>query len=302
METSSSPDGASAPTEPKPPALFMAFWLACALIMFLLAAWKTRELTALKELDAETFPVGIYGAAARDDAVSQIQYEAGPHGRAWRVYLPDATKTSIEKDSVVILPGTLSCVSGKLMEIPVKHGKAHDQPVSVIDTNFKADADTVEGLLIQDVLSKFFQYNGASFTCRIDAPLEREKSYADRALSVRYLPKDEAEGIVDGTGNQYAMLFLLSRAREPKDLTFGINVEHSRAVQIFGGVTQSASTTLLQPGVQAEVEFEDDELSNRRDAGFVVVGALIALGAAMAIEALRPLVESLARKFQRASR
>jgi hypothetical protein len=61
--------------------------------------------------------------------------------------------------------------------------------------------------------------------------------------------------------------------------------------------TESLNSTAVRnvlPGTAVTVRWETVHAESRRDGIFVIIGALVALGAAMLIEAVRPLIEELA--------
>jgi len=80
-----------------------------------------------------------------------------------------------------------------------------------------------------------------------------------------------------------------------------VHIEDVENLQIYGGHSLSPSETQLNYYTEpfAEIRYTDPRLEGQREILFVVIGALIALGAAMALECFRPFVEFSARRRSR---
>ncbi|MBV9737745.1 MAG: hypothetical protein JO177_06195 [Candidatus Eremiobacteraeota bacterium] len=85
------------------------------------------------------------------------------------------------------------------------------------------------------------------------------------------------------------------------DLDFSAVIADAENMQIYGGHSASPSETRLadDAGPVSYINYTDARLESQREMIFVVVGALIALGAAMALECFRPFVEFSARRRSR---
>lgn len=257
-----------------------------------MAGWKTDQLTALVANPFVTRPVGIYASSTLRYERGVVEYDSDGLNSSWIISLRNADKSDIQPGVSVLLPGTLTCATEQLMPVNVVHGNLSGSLVSIVSSDRPDTYAAAVSAFIGSALQNVFDYKRWKIHCNVPAPLQQNQSFAGRGLVVEFVTWKNLAPLtqVPVSTKKLPELQRIDVAEVPS-LTFATRINLSKNVQIFGGLGQSAASTVLRPEENALVTYEDEQQGNRRDMGFVVVGALIALGAAMAIEALRTLFE-----------
>ncbi len=108
------------------------------------------------------------------------------------------------------------------------------------------------------------------------------------------------------TAKRYDVMFAHRVAYEGNapiaTVRFSATIDQGDAIQIFGGRSTSSNATDMAVGTIATVRYNDVRDESRRDVILIVIGSLIAIAAAMALEAIRPYVELWARGASKSSK
>lgn len=275
---------------------FGALWGLCAIVVLAIAAYKTAQLTTPfvpQPLPGRVGVLGTFGPAHPPTAT--VRYEESGALTSWVIQYPAGTR-------FVLLPASsgIQCrqesTAAQDFAVPVTDGPGGSERVNVVAAN----ANT--GLTWQTPPV----YAAGYFRCHLPRPLEVRDSFAGSELPfyASFDPEQrvsqEQETIGDAMAN--SSISEEGRGLHAARLLVSAAVDRAQNMQVYGGLEQSVSATVLLPGENATFKYDDVDLLNKRDAQFVLVGALIALGAAMALEALRPFVEWLAASMHRSSK
>ena len=280
---------------------FAVLWRSLALIAFVLAAVLTAHVVRVRDETPIMQFVGAYGDY-RGDAVATL-------------YLSHdvMTMTAPPQTKYILLPGSGPC--WLVQENEIRTGMTGTQVASVgkdgdgiiaeseagpspppknwIRPVKSAKASSYAGFILADVSGSW----ASGMT--VDGP----KSIA---CSLANVPPARL------TYTKYALLLAYDREDAPNDplMFFGWNwsgkrpietlrvvpdIPHADAVAMIGAVATGAYAD-LHPLDRLRIEYNDTVNESRRDILFVVIGALIALGAAMMLESLRPIVEMYAER------
>ena len=79
---------------------------------------------------------------------------------------------------------------------------------------------------------------------------------------------------------------------------FRPNFDNEESLEFFGGSSNSGKAT-VDTNENVELVYTDAKADGERNVGLVIIGAVIALGAAMILESLRPVVETIAHRQAR---
>ncbi len=237
---------------------FLLIWGGLSLLMFLIAAVLTGILVRVSILEGNYNPIGMYGnfsAATR----GWIYFEHGHGTSDFLVYYPAGTRA-------VALP------SGKLKRC--------------WDGTSKTGAALVSGIASEQWEKHAFYRidvsrgergtpKAGAFTCQI-AFAPRRESFTSFTTDVWFLPT-------------------ISHAGEPiATLNFSATLDDADNMQVFGARSTSSSGADMEPDDEAVVRYTDIRREGLRDVALVLIGAFVALGAAMALEAIRPYIEATA--------
>jgi hypothetical protein len=237
---------------------FLLLWGGLALVMFCIAAALTAALVHVSLVESDYHPIGMYGDY-RSHAVGWIYYERHGGNSDFLVYYPART-------TVVVLP------FGRLTKCAIGD-PARTLPASAIERSQHQGRDYY-------LVALSTQPRGATsdgtLRCEIDFEVRRE-SFTGYSLDVWFLPNAP-------TG-----------AKPAASLGFSASVEGAESMQVFGARSTSSSGADLAPDDEATIKFTMIWRAGLREIALVLIGAFVALGAAMALEAIRPYIEATAR-------
>lgn len=245
---------------------FLLIWGTLAVLCFAIAAKLTAVLVNVPGLEPPFSPTGMYGEF-HGAAVGWIYYYKATSGGTYLVYYPAGTK-------FVAMPyGKLSACSMT---------KPHETRLPSGDIATLHSQTHAFYLLTISALP-----HGAPTAGEITCSLEFEPtrtSFTNSAMDVWFLPA------------------LSNRTSPLSTLNFYVQIEGAENMQVFGARATSSSGVALEPDDESVITFTDVRREGLRDIMLVVIGAFIALGAAMALEAIRPYVELTAARGRRTRR
>jgi hypothetical protein len=296
--------------ESTPARRFARIWGVLALVTFLIAALLTWELVHARSGESSVRGIGVYGAF-RPDASAQISLESTDAGTRWRADYPPGTIW-------VALPG------GDRPELtPVCHYAAVGADTVTVDT-VRANAE-LDGFIYNVKDGRFYTIDvttnpliAVDIRANKNADKGRVKAYGQINLFPDRARLKPARHNVAGTpiggavecdihapafretftAKRFDVLFahlIRNDQNQPvPTLRFSATIDHADSIQLFGGRSTSSNATELSNETLATVRYDDVRDESTRDVVLIVIGSLIALGAAMALEAIRPFVESWA--------
>jgi hypothetical protein len=226
--------------------------------MFLIAAAITAVLVRVWVVESDYHPIGMYGDY-RDRAAGWIYYERRRAGSDFLVYYPART-------AVVALP------FGKLNKCTIGSSTKTRLASSDIDRLQHQGRDYY---LVTLSRQPHGTRTAGELTCEIDFEARRE-SFTGYSMDVWFLPTAPKASV------------------PATSVDFSAIVEGAGLMQVFGAHSTSSSGARLQPDDEATVKFTIVWREGLRDVALVLIGAFVALGAAMALEAIRPYVEATA--------
>ena len=241
---------------------FLLLWGMLALAMFVIAGVLTAVVAHVSIPGSDFQPIGLYGSY-NGRATGWIYYERRRTSSDFLVYYPART-------SFVALPyGTLtSCSVGDRVKTTmpaskIEHLAYEGHAFYLVDVSNAPGGVATDGIL----------------RCDIAFDAHRE-SFTGFSMDMWYLPKLPRAGVPIAT------------------LNFSAIIEGAEHMQVFGGRSTSLSGVDLTPDDEAVVKYTDVYRGALRDVFLVLIGAFVALGAAMALEAIRPYVEARAHAAQ----
>ena len=253
---------------------FLRLWGSLAIGSFLIAAFLTYYVTrVIPFAEDQIRQFGIYGQykasqhASGSVAFFEAKEDGGRWDRVWEIAYPSHTTD-------ILVPNSLTChVSqgdeGSYRTLPkIKH--------KVYAMNLAGFAND------WSVPIQYYGDLASEREVRCDGP-----PLASRASFSRFVLPIQSP-------DPYPII--TTPGAVPAAIHLSAVIEDAEALQIYGGRSESSNQTLLQANDLVQIRYTDARLESRREALFVVVGALIALGAAMALECLRPFVEFSARR------
>lgn len=237
---------------------FLFLWGGLSVAMFCIAAVLTSALVHVSLVESDYQPIGLYGDY-RSRATGWIYYEYRNGHSDFLVYYPART-------TLVALPHGrfTACTTGETEKtrVPARdvvQSKYEDRPFYLVTLSAQPNGTSAAGVL----------------TCEIDFQARRE-SFTGYSMDVWFLPKSPGASTAIAT------------------LNFSAKVEGAEYMQVFGARSTSSSGADLEPDDEAIVKFTDIRREGIRDVALVLIGAFVALGAAMALEAIRPYIEATA--------
>ncbi len=241
--------------------LFLYIWGTLSLFMFAIAAALTAVLVHVSTAEAPSHSIGMYGDYHGAAQGWIYYYRTKREGDDYLIYYPAGTKA-------IVLPyGNLGRCTN---ELPVRRAI----PKSSIRSVQSQNGDYY--LIPLSMLSRGALQDG-KVTCAMDVVPTRE-SFTDYSIDYWFLPTLPSAGSAVATLNISAIL------------------EGAANMQIFGERATSSSSAALEPDDETVIRYSDVRLLSLRDVMLVIIGALVALGAAMALEAIRPYVELMAAR------
>lgn len=239
---------------------FLYLWGGLSVFMFCIAAVLTSLLVRVSLVESDYHPIGLYGDF-QSRAVGWIYYEHRRRHNVFLVYYPART-------TVVALPhGKFTgCTTGETTKTPlpahnVTPSQYENRPFYLVTLSAEPHGTSAAGVL----------------TCEIDFQARRE-SFTGYSMDVWFMPKPPAAAAPIAT------------------LNFSATIEGAEYMQVFGARSTSSSGADLEPDDEAIVKFTDIRSEGLRDVALVLIGAFVALGAAMALEAIRPYIEATANR------
>jgi hypothetical protein len=240
---------------------FLYIWGALSLVMFAIAAVLTAVLVHVSALEPPYHPIGMYGNYHGPAQGWIYYYRTTREGGNYLVYYPEGTR-------VVALPyGILERCTN---ELPSRH---------VIPKSSIRSVQQKSGqyyLVWLSALARGTVHDGKA-TCAMGFAPTRD-SFTDYSIDYWFLPSLPIAGSPIPTLNISAIL------------------EGAANMQVLGERATSSSSAALEPDDEVVIRYSDVRLLSLRDVMLVVIGALVALGAAMALEAIRPFVELMAAR------
>jgi hypothetical protein len=242
---------------------FLFVWGALAALNFVVAAVLTAMLVRVAALEAPYHPIGMYGHYSAN-ATGWIYYYQTPSGGSYLIYYPPHT-------TLVALPyeKSIECNLNRPSQLRVA-------PSSVSTSQHDGHLFYVITLSAQPSGST----NDGEATCKLDLPPTRS-SFTHFSLDMWFPPT------------------LRSGVSPAQTLNFSLQIDGAENMEVFGGRATSSSSIALGPDDESVFEFSDVRREGLRDIILIVIGALVGLGAAMALEAIRPYVELAASKRPR---
>jgi hypothetical protein len=240
---------------------FLLVWGALSVLAFLLSAALTASLVSVPSKEAPYNPVGMYGDYG-DSAVGWIYYyDTSLNVGSYLIYYPPRTK-------FVALP------FGRL------GGCDENRPVQRTLPPANITTSQYEGHKYYVVALSNLPHGSASAgktTCRIDFNPTPD-SYIGYAIDFWFLPS-------------------LPNGPTPiATLNYSITIDGTDNMQVFGAKSTSSSSVALEPDDETIFKFTQIRRESLRDIMLVLIGAFVALGAATALEAIRPYVELFANR------
>lgn len=242
---------------------FLVIWGALAALIFVIAGVLTAILVHIPALESPYHPVGMYGDYRRD-AIGWVYYYSTNSGSTYLIYYPAHTK-------LVALPyGTFTkCVGNRptSMRIPPKAialSRYQDHAFYLITLSSAPHGAPIAGKV----------------TCTIGFAASRS-SFTSFAMDIWFMPT-------------------LPGVMPVATLNYSVEIDGAEDMQVFGERSTSSSSAALAPDDEIVIEYNDIRREGFRDIMLIVIGALVGLGAAMSLEAIRPYVEiTAARRSKR---
>lgn len=245
------------------PHRFLLIWGALAALNFVIAAVLTGIVVEVSALEAPYHSVGMYGAY-RSHAVGWVYYYGGAAGGRYLIYYPAHTTS-------VALP------TGKFTDC------IYNQPPQRRVLSSDVTTSSYQGrsfYLIRLSPSPHGAATNGEVTCRLDFAPTRT-SFTDYAMDIWFLPYPPKGSVSAATLNYY------------------VQFDGAENMQVFGARATSSSSAALEPDDESVIRFTDVRRQSLREIMFVVIGTLVAFGAALSLEAIRPYVERAASGHQK---
>lgn|GEM_PF-5179663 len=238
---------------------FLFIWGALSVLAFALSALLTAVLAKVPSLEAPYNPVGMYGDYHGNAVGWVYYYNTSVGGGRYLVYYPTGTK-------FVALP------YGKFTGCSNVKPTRSTLPASAVSTS------QYQGHRYY-LVRLFERKNGSPYdgeaTCTIGFRATRD-SFIGYSMDYWFLPTPPS-GAVAAT-----------------ILNFSDTIDGAANMQVFGAKSTSSSGAALGPDDETVIRYTDERRESLRDIMLVVIGALVAIGASTALEAIRPYVEVFA--------
>jgi hypothetical protein len=237
---------------------FLLIWGALAVLCFLIAAILTALTVRVTGAEPPFNPIGMYGRY-RGNATGWIYYYKVHSGGRYLIYYPPRT-------TLIALPyeKLISCTENRPSERSIGSGRiATSQYQNRFFYLIRISGDPTGSAL------------GGEATCTLDLQPTRI-SFIGFSLDM-WFPTSVAPGL-----------------QPVRTLNFSVQIEGAENMEVFGAQSTSSSSAALGPDDESVIEFNDVRREGLRDTILIVIGALVGLGAAMALEAMRPYVEKAA--------
>jgi hypothetical protein len=285
---------------------FFALWGGLALIPFGLAVYLTVKIVYVNhsEFDSRKTPVeeiGIYGPVP--DPATPLNVVVN------YVYDEGSKEASVEfaadiHGKIILnhVAGPDSCV------IPGPDSDPTPIPLK-ISRIYKQGAEDDQAYLIAEHGGQP-EYGWLRISCKLDSIVDRQ-TYTERRIHFHnildvadYEPFDsgylgqDPHSVPPMWGATLKWTLSLSKSSSIENVTFvgGTNVgnayrDEREELKAQGGVKEFGATRDFAPDDLVEVHWESLTMRSWRDVLIVIIGTLVALGAAMFVESVRPLVD-----------
>jgi hypothetical protein len=239
---------------------FLLIWGSLSILNFLLSGALTAALVSVPPVQAPYNPVGMYGEY-RDGSVGWVYYyDTALNVGTYLIYYPPGTK-------LVALP------YGKFS------GCTNDRPVQLAFDARAVTTGVYEGhkyyLIALSRLARGTATAGKA-TCKIDFHATAD-SFIGYAMDFWFLPS-------------------LANVEPVATLNYAVTIDGADNMQVFGAKSTSSSGAALEPDDETVIRYTEVRRESLRDIVLVLIGAFVALGAATALEAVRPYVELFANR------
>jgi hypothetical protein len=238
---------------------FLFIWGALSLVAFAVAAFLTAMLVHVSPEEAPYHPVGMYGDYHGPAQGWIYYYRTQREGNDYLIYYPANTRA-------VALP------YGKLKRCTNQLPSMREIPKSSIRAMHWESGDYY---LVPLSTQPHGTTHDGKATCVLDFVPTRD-SFTDYSIDYWFLPSLPIAGSPISTLNISATL------------------QEATSMQVFGERATSSSSAVLEPDDETMIRYSDMRLLSLRDIMLVIIGALVALATAMALEAIRPYVELIA--------
>lgn len=240
---------------------FLYIWGSLSLIMFAIAAVLTAMLVQVSTEEAPYHSIGMYGNYHGPAQGWIYYYRTSREGDDFLMYYPAGTRA-------VVLPyGNLGRCTNEL---------PHRQTIPQSSIRSVQSQTGAYYLVLLSTLPSGAVHDGKA-TCAMDVVPTRD-SFTDYSIDYWFVPSVPSAGSAIATLNISAIL------------------EGAANMQIFGERATSSSSAALEPDDESVIRYSDVRLMSLQLIMLVIIGALVALGAAMALEAIRPYVELIAAR------
>lgn len=289
---------------------FCVFWGAIALFQFCFAGYLTRMITSVypKEFNEKSprQEVGIFTHSPRDESlIAAVDYRHTDGSNQSSVEVWIGGLDFVDSMEVILnhVAGPSACYSEDDVKLPLKLITVDDYSIITWKREHNSSETDVNDAA-KSLRSR--QRNEFGVTCRLNSVVDHE-SYAERRIYFEDYPvelfRDSNEPIATG-GKRTDWTLSFRDMEDVKDITF---LTHSlvsgtkKGMPAQSGINWGA-TREFAFGDRVEVRWDSLTSEMWRDIIIVIIGALVALGAAMVIEAIRPFVEHIAATHKPSAR
>jgi hypothetical protein len=241
--------------------VFLIVWVLLAILSFSAANRLTHKVVDLSSKPVPTTVVGVYGAKRLTEPAN-VEYVNDSKDIFVRVYFPAGTTQIALSGAAGHHCSTSASGSSAFQEMPLVRKRILMSTYRYKGSTEIFDVSTVPGGLME---------------CS-DMHLGIAERFTTDVLRV-YYPSPEY-------GLRNKALFGVPRMR------FAANVQNAEHFQIVGSAG-FGGTAQLEEGDDPTVRWDITTSESRRDVYLVVIGSLIAFGAALSLEAIRTLIEIL---------
>ena len=245
---------------PRYKATFSVIWGTMGVVLLIAAILYSRHLLNHVESDEPSIAsVGAYGNFAPDAALTVTASTEGAVTK-WDFTFPAGT-------NALVVPKGSTCNWVNAPSLPPPHvaeGTFTNEGygIVIVDASLRAQEDDL--------------------VCTAPVALART-SYAEREIVIQ---------VPEISTHDMGLATFQKASAAP--VHFRPNFDNEESLEFFGGASNSGKATVT-PDENVEVVYTDAKADGERNVGLVIIGAIVALGAAMILEALRPLVETIAQ-------
>ena len=240
-------------------------WRGLALLVLLAAASLTLYVVFqdpnIEVIEERVALFGHYHAGDAANVIVQWTPRANSYRNIWYVKYPRGTQ-------LLLLPGTGPCSQTSYYNF------AQYQPETPLHIRVVRQQDPFDSYVWVSVAG----VESNEIACVV-SPRPTRASFTRYEFEVQYHAKAPRRGL-----QPVPIIYMLP------------NIERAESLEVRG-VPSYGSAAELRFGDTAAVKYANAVKESERDILFVVIGALIALGAAMILESLRPAIEASAERW-----